>query len=69
MYRLDFNTALKTVDVCVIGEDINSFNFENVKTVKIEENGFYEVIQIANDGIGKPVLRLPIINTIMVIKH
>lgn len=67
MYKLEFNTATKTV---IVFSDQNSkiFSFNNVPTVKIEPN-YYEVIQKDKDERIKPVLRLPIANTIMVIKH
>lgn len=67
MYRLEFNTATK--QVTVFSEEVKSFGFDDVQTVKVETN-FYEVVQRdPNDGRSKPVLRLPIVSTLMIIKH
>ncbi len=67
MYKLTFNTATKSVSVSQ--DEVKLFDFVNIPTVKIESN-FYEVIQKDSiDGKSKPVLRLPIIHTVMIINH
>jgi hypothetical protein len=67
MYKLVFDTAMKTVTV--FQDELNSFSFDDVTTVKPEQN-FYEIVQKdPNDGKPKPVLRLPISSTLMIIKH
>ena len=65
MIKLTFNTTDKTVSV-----DLGPHHFEdylNVSTVQIRE-GYYEVM-IKSDEKSKPVLRVPISNTIMFIEE
>jgi len=65
MIKLTFNTTDKTVHV-----DLGQLHFEdylNVSTVQIRE-GYYEVM-IKSDEKSKPVLRVPISNTIMFIEE
>ena len=67
MQTLVFNTTDKTVNVYSgqVSESDLIFQFENVLTDKIYESGFYEVIQKDNEGMGMPILRLPICSTNM----
>ena len=65
MIKLTFNTTEKTVMVCF--DDFQSENYSNVSTVQIRE-GYYEVM-IKSDEKSKPVLRVPISNTIMFIEE
>jgi len=66
MYTLNFNTSTKTV---LVESDNDNFSFENVHTVKVETN-YYEVIQKnLEDQKTRPVLRIPICSTLMIIKH
>jgi len=65
MIKLTFNTTEKTVSV-----DLGQLHFENysnVSTVQVRE-GYYEVM-IKSDEKSKPVLRVPISNTIMFIEE
>ena len=65
MIKLKFNTTEKTVRA-----DLGQLHFEdysNVSTVHIRE-GYYEVM-IKSDEKSKPVLRVPISNTIMFIEE
>ena len=64
MIKLTFNTTEKTVMVRF--DDFQSENYSNVSTVQIRE-GYYEVM-IKSDEKSKPVLRVPINNTIMFIE-
>ena len=65
MIKLTFNTTEKTVIVRF--DDFQSENYSNVSTVQIRE-GYYEVM-IKSDEKSKPVLRVPISNTIMFIEE
>ena len=65
MIKLTFNTTEKTVMVRF--DDFQSENYSNVSTVQIRE-GYYEVM-IKSDEKSKPVLRVPINNTIMFIEE
>ena len=65
MIKLKFNTTEKTVRA-----DLGQLHFEdysNVSTVQIRE-AYYEVM-IKSDEKSKPVLRVPISNTIMFIEE
>ena len=65
MIKLTFNTTEK--EVTVRFDDFQSANYSNVSTVQIRE-GYYEVM-IKSDEKSKPVLRVPISNTIMFIEE
>jgi len=65
MIKLTFNTTEK--EVMVRFDDFQSENYSNVSTVQIRE-GYYEVM-IKSDEKSKPVLRVPISNTIMFIQE
>ena len=65
MIQLTFNTTEKTVMVRF--DDFQSGNYSNVSTVQIRE-GYYEVMT-KSDEKSKPVLRVPISNTIMFIEE
>jgi hypothetical protein len=65
MIKLTFNTTEK--EVMVRFDDFQSENYSNVSTVQIRE-GYYEVM-IKSDEKSKPVLRVPISNTIMFIEE
>lgn len=65
MIKLTFNTTDKTAFVNF--ENQTSNNYLNVSTVQVRE-GYYEVM-IKIDEKSKPVLRLPINNTIMFIEE
>ncbi len=65
MIKLTFNTTDKTAFVD-FGNQTNN-NYLNVSTVQVRE-GYYEVM-IKIDEKSKPVLRLPINNTIMFIEE
>jgi hypothetical protein len=65
MIKLTFNTTEKTVMVRF--DDFQSENYSNVSTVQIRE-GYYEVMT-KSDEKSKPVLRVPISNTIMFIEE
>ena len=65
MIKLTFNTKDKTVMVN-FGQ-IQSVDYCNVSTVQIRE-GYYEVMT-KTDEKSKPVLRIPISNTIMFIEE
>lgn len=68
MQTLVFNTTTKTVSVTF--NDGSSKVFEDVPTVKVREEGFYEVMQKDEfEEKNFPVLRLPISNTNMEIKR
>mgnify|MGYP000170641668 CR=1 FL=1 len=64
MIKLIFNTTEK--EVTVRFDDFQSANYSNVSTVQIRE-GYYEVM-IKTDEKSKPVLRVPINNTVMFIQ-
>jgi hypothetical protein len=64
MFNLKFNTTTKKVKVSYFENGLfTSHNFENISTVKTE-NGYYELMQ-KTDEKTRPVLRVPITNTIM----
>jgi hypothetical protein len=65
MIKLTFNTTDKTAFVNF--ENQTSNNYLNVSTVQVRE-GYYEVM-IKIDEKSKPVLRVPINNTIMFIEE
>ncbi len=65
MRKLTFNTTDKTTFVDFGNQTSN--NYLNVSTVQVRE-GYYEVM-IKIDEKSKPVLRLPINNTIMFIEE
>jgi hypothetical protein len=65
MIKLTFNTTDKTAFVDFGNQTSN--NYLNVSTVQVRE-GYYEVM-IKIDEKSKPVLRLPINNTIMFIEE
>jgi hypothetical protein len=65
MIKLTFNTTEKEVMVRL--DDFQSENYSNVSTVQIRE-GYYEVM-IKSDEKSKPVLRVPISQTIMFIEE
>lgn len=65
MIKLTFNTTEKTVRA-----DLGQLHFEdysNVSTVQVRE-GYYEVMTKIDEK-SKPVLRVPISNTIMFIEE
>lgn len=75
MQTLVFNTTKRTVEVFSDISGSNSYNqkdtpiykFDNVPTVRVMMEGFYEVIQ--EEGTSKfPILRVPISNTNMIIE-
>jgi hypothetical protein len=66
-----FNSTEKTVVLSSgfgVGDEL--IKFDNVPTVKITEDGYYEVMQRTGDNPGTsiPVLRVPIANTNMLIQ-
>lgn len=65
MIILTFNTTDKTVMVNF--DQIQNLDYCNVSTVQIRE-GYYEVMT-KTDEKSKPVLRVPISNTIMFIEE
>jgi hypothetical protein len=65
MIKLTFNTTDKTAFVNF--ENQTSNNYLNVSTVQVRE-GYYEVMT-KTDEKSKPVLRVPISNTIMFIQE
>jgi hypothetical protein len=75
MQTLLFNTTDKTVKVYEGQRSMTSimYTYDNVPTVKIKEEGFYEVIQkVANDEGNEsnyPAARFPISNTNMIIER
>jgi len=72
MQTLTFNTTTKQVQLLDgprgSSKVIESFN--NVSTVKIEGDGFYQVMQKTSDDTNSaiPVMRVPISNTNMIIE-
>ena len=69
LQTLVFNTTTKTVKITIIqsyGEE-TIISFENVPTVKIKPEGYYEVIQKEAEA-NYPVARFPIANTNMIIE-
>lgn len=67
MIYLIFNTTEKTAKV---QNGIIVKDYDNILTIK-PENGYYELIQgsMTNPQTRRPILRLPINNTIMEIKN
>jgi len=64
MFNLEFNTTTKKVKVSYYENgSFTSHDYENISTVKTE-NGYYELMQ-RTDEKTRPVLRVPISNTIM----
>lgn len=71
MQTLVFNTKDKTIYLLdgFKGKSTIMERMENVTTVKIAPEGFYEVMQKPNENSNAiPVLRLPIANTNMFIE-
>lgn len=69
MITLTFNTTLKSVSVTEKGTILASYL--NVPTVKVKEEGYYEVLKQTNseEQSRVPVARFPIQNTIMFIEQ
>jgi hypothetical protein len=70
LQTLVFNTTEKTI-ILYEGQLETStilFIYDNVPTVKVSEN-YYEVMMRKGENSSIPVLRLPILNTNMVIKN
>jgi hypothetical protein len=63
---LVFNSTKKTVTLNK-GFEGQGFGFDNVPTVRVE-SGYYEVMQRQEGGVTVPVLRVPIMNTNMLIE-
>lgn len=70
MYTLVFNTTEKTVKVLdgPVGNSKIISNFVSVPTVKVDDKGYYEVLQELPEVGRLPVARLPIANTVMFIE-
>lgn len=70
MQTLVFNTVNKTVKVYEDHAELSQrlYDINDVSTVRIE-GSYYEVMQKHSDGFVKPILRLPISNTIMLLQH
>jgi hypothetical protein len=70
MHTLVFNTTEKTVKVLdgPVGDSKIISNFESVPTVKVDDRGYYEVLQELPEVGRLPVARLPIANTVMFIE-
>ena len=66
MLTLLFNTTTKTVQVTENAKIL--FTYSNVPTVKIKEEGFYEIMRENSNEERLPVARFPIQNTIMLIE-
>ena len=72
MQTLTFNTTTK--EVKLLDESRGSSkvieSFYNVSTVKMEGDGFYQVMQKTSDDTNSaiPVMRVPISNTNMIIE-
>lgn len=75
LQTLVFNTTTKTVKITSLSQGVNEtiFYFENIPTVKVKEEGFYEVIQkektIDGHESNFPIARFPISNTNMIIER
>lgn len=69
MQTLKFDTTNKVVKLYSghIEDSTILLTYENIPTVKVTENGFYEVHQSDENKKVTPVLRVPISNTNMVI--
>ena len=72
MQTLTFNTTTKQVQLLdgPRGSSTVMESFNNVSTVKMEGDGFYQVMQKTNEDTNSalPVLRVPIANTNMIIE-
>lgn len=70
MYTLTFNTQEKTVKI-TNDEDFILKTYNNVPTVKVRNEGYYEIMQKQTEFDVEnsiPVCRLPIQNTLMFIE-
>jgi hypothetical protein len=72
MQTLTFNTTTKQVQLLdgPRGSSTVMESFNNVSTVKMEGDGFYQVMQKTSDDTNSaiPVMRVPIANTNMIIE-
>lgn len=70
MQTLLFNTSTKTAKLYEGHQEKSQilYDLTDIPTVKAESN-YYEVFRTSEDGKARPVLRLPISNTIMVLVH
>ena len=72
MQTLTFNTTTKQVQLLdgPRGSSTVIESFNNVSTVKMEGDGFYQVMQKTNEDTNSslPVMRVPIANTNMIIE-
>jgi hypothetical protein len=72
MQTLTFNTTTKQVQLLdgPRGSSTVMELFNNVSTVKMEGDGFYQVMQKTSDDTNSaiPVMRVPISNTNMIIE-
>lgn len=69
MQTLEFNTQTKTVKFYPKDNSGQILNFNDVQTVSIREQGFYEVMQLQADSVIRPIFRVPISNTNMFLEH
>jgi hypothetical protein len=72
MQTLTFNTTTKEVQLLdgPRGSSTVMESFNNVSTVKMEGDGFYQVMQKTSEDTNSaiPVMRVPISNTNMIIE-
>jgi len=72
MQTLTFNTTTKQVQLLdgPRGSSTVMESFNNVSTVKMEGDGFYQVMQKTSEDTNSalPVMRVPIANTNMIIE-
>lgn len=70
MMTLIFNTTEKAVDVFPKYPDSGSpiETFRDVPTVKVRDEGIYEVLQTGDDGRIYPIARFPVCDTVMFIR-
>ena len=70
MQTLKFDTTIKEVKVYEGNPNDSKMihHFMNTPTVKVREEGFYEVMMKDNEDKNIPVARFPISNTIMLIE-
>ena len=72
MQTLTFNTTTKEVNLLdgPRGSSTVMESFNNVSTVKMEGDGFYQVMQKTSEDTNSalPVMRVPISNTNMIIE-
>ena len=72
MQTLTFNTTTKQVQLLDGPRGLSTVIelFNNVSTVKMEGDGFYQVMQKTSDDTNSaiPVMRVPISNTNMIIE-